>query len=281
MWPGIIHAVAITVGGLAASQEAVPTDSETDVAFISRLDGTEQRYVLWMPAGVTKPDGLTVLVALHGHGSDRWQFIRDPRDECRALRDVARKHGMLVLAPDYRAGTSWMGPAAEADVLRIIEDYRKRYKPERVLLIGASMGGASALTFAVLHPETVDGVVAMNAIANHVEYANFQDAISASFGGDKKEKPGEYKKRSAEYRPERLVMPISFTVGGADEATPPQSVLRLVSLLTGLGREVLLIQRPEGGHETNYEDACKAIEYVITKTARNDPNCSTKPGNGS
>ncbi len=93
MWPGIVHAVAITVGGLAALQESVPTDSETDVAFISRLDGTEQRYVLWMPSGVMKPDGLAILVALHGHGSDRWQFIRDPRDECRALRDVARRHG--------------------------------------------------------------------------------------------------------------------------------------------------------------------------------------------
>jgi pimeloyl-ACP methyl ester carboxylesterase len=261
-----------------------PTDAKPayqDVAFTADVDKTTQHYVLMPPPGFRADEPHDLLIGLHGATSDRWQVVKDPRDECRALRDVARKHGMLVLAPDYRAATSWMGPAAEADVLQIVEDYRKRYKPERVLFVGGSMGGASALTFAVLHPEAVDGVVAMNAIANHVEYANFQDAISASFGGDKTEKPEEYKKRSAEYWPERLVMPISFTVGGADEATPPQSVLRLVNLLSGLGREVLLIQRPEGGHETNYEDACKAIEYVITKTARNDPNCSTKPGNGS
>ena len=29
------------------------------------------------------------LIALHGHGSDRWQYIKDPRDECRVARDVA------------------------------------------------------------------------------------------------------------------------------------------------------------------------------------------------
>jgi pimeloyl-ACP methyl ester carboxylesterase len=160
-----------------------------------------------------------------------------------------------------------MGPAAEADVLQIIEEYRKQYAPKRVIIAGGSMGASSALTFAALHPEAVDGVVAMNGIANHIEYANFQDAIGASFGGGKKEKLEEYKKRSAEYWPERLTMPIALTVGSADESTPPQSVIRLANVLTVLGRDVLLIQKPGGKHETNYEDACTILEYVISKTA--------------
>ena len=250
-----------------AATDSLPKDSERDVAFVSRLDGTEQRYVLWLPEGVSAPDNHDVMIALHGHGSDRWQFIHNPRDECRALRDVARKHGIAVVSPDYRAATSWMGPAAEADVVQIIEDYRKQYAPKRVLLAGGSMGATSALTFAALHPEMIDGVAAMNGIANHIEYTNFQDAINTSFGGGKKDKLDEYKKRSAEYWPERLTMPVALTIGAADDVTPPQSVIRLANVLTTLGRDVLLIQKQDGKHETNYEDACAILEYMITKTA--------------
>jgi pimeloyl-ACP methyl ester carboxylesterase len=264
MWLGVVLIVMLPA---VAVPHASPGDSEKDVSFISRLDGTEQRYVLWVPAGVSAPEGRDVMVALHGHGSDRWQFIHDPRNECRAVRDVARKHGIVVVSPDYRTSTSWMGPAAEADVLQIIEEYRKQYGPKRVILAGGSMGAASALTLAALHPEAVEGVVAMNGIANHIEYANFQDAIGASFGGGKKEKVEEYKKRSAEYWPERLTMPIGLTVGSADEATPPQSVIRLAKVLIILGRDVLLIQKQNGKHETNYEDACAILEYVVSKTA--------------
>ena len=60
-----------------------------------------------------------LLVALHGHGSDRWQFIRDGRDECRGTREAAARHGAILVSPDYRAPTSWMGPKAEADLVQI------------------------------------------------------------------------------------------------------------------------------------------------------------------
>jgi hypothetical protein len=68
-----------------------------------------------------------VLIALHGHGSYRWQFVKEKRDECRAARDVARQHGMLFISPDYRAKTSWMGPAAEADLVQIIGDLKAKH----------------------------------------------------------------------------------------------------------------------------------------------------------
>jgi pimeloyl-ACP methyl ester carboxylesterase len=251
----------------AMAHEALSQDTEKDIVFIAGHDNTEQRYVLWTPAGLTDIKGRDLFIALHGHGSDRWQFIQNPRDECRAVRDIARKNNAPIISPDYRAKTSWMGPAAEADLLQIIADYRKNNKPTHVFLVGGSMGATSALTFAALHPEMVDGVVAMNAIANHLDYTGFQDAISASFGGDKETKPEEYRKRSGELWPERFTMPIAFTIGGADEITPPQSVRRLAEKLRGLGRPPLLIERQNGGHETNYEDAFTAIEYVLANIA--------------
>jgi hypothetical protein len=101
-----------------------------------------------------------------------------------------------------------------------------------------------------MHPDLVAGVVSMNGTANHLEYENFQDAIGESFGGPKARIPEEYKKRSAEYWPERLRMPIAITAGGRDTLVPPDSVIRLAGVLKKLQPNVLLIARPDGGHST-------------------------------
>lgn len=243
----------------SAVQAAIPQD----VAFTAKLDGSEQRYVLLEPDGLNKERPVGVLIALHGHGSDRWQFMKDERGECKAARDAAAKRGMLYVSPDYRARTSWMGPAAEADLVQIIEEVKGRYQVTKVILCGGSMGGTGALTFAALHPESIDGVVSMNGTANLVEYEQFQDAIAASFGGTKQGKPEEYRKRSAELNADRLKMPIAMTTGGRDALVPPQSVLRLFESLKKQNRPVRSFHKPEGGHDTNYADATEAFEFVL------------------
>ena len=54
-----------------------------------------------------------------------------------------------------------MGPAAEADLVQIISDLWKQRATRRLVLSGGSMGATSALTFAALHPNLVDGVAAL------------------------------------------------------------------------------------------------------------------------
>ena len=235
-----------------------------DVAFTAAVDGTTQRYVELLPEPFDAAREHHAVLALHGHGSDRWQYVRDPRDECRAVRDVAAKHGMIFVSPDYRAATSWMGPKAEADVVQIIAELRKAHKVGKIFLVGGSMGGAAALTFAALHPDLVAGVSSQNGTANHLEYQNFQDAIQASFGGTKAQIPLEYKKRSAELWPQKLTMPVAITAGGKDTLVPPQSVVRLAGVLKRLNRKVLLIYREKGGHSTDYADAAAALGFVLS-----------------
>lgn len=253
---------------VASDAPGIPGFStQTDVAFAAKVDGSTQRYVEMLPSKFRKNRRHDLMIAFHGHGSDRWQFVRDQRDECRAARDVAVKHDMIFISPDYRSKTSWMGPKAESDVVQIIHDLRAKHIIRKVFLVGASMGGASVLTFAVLHPELVDGVCSENGTANHVEYQNFQDAIVESFGGTKQQVPEEYRKRSAELFPEKLTMPIAFTTGGKDAYVPPQSVLRLVEILRCGGRKVLLIHREQGGHSTTYDDAVTAMEFVVREAS--------------
>jgi len=236
-----------------------------DIAFTAQADGTEQRYVLIFPDQFAPRTRHDVLVALHGHGSDRWQFVRDPRDECRAARDMAAARDMLFVSPDYRAPTSWMGPRAEADILEILDALGQTYAIGRVFLCGGSMGGTASLTFASLHPERIAGVASMNGTANLLEFEGFADAIRDSFGGTKADIPEVYRQRSAEFRPARLTMPVGLAVGGQDRVVPPQSVLRLAEQLAALRPDVLLIYREDGGHSTSYADAKAVLEFVVQR----------------
>ena len=42
-----------------------------DIAFTAACDGTEQRYILTLPLGYQASQPHDLLIALHGHGSDR------------------------------------------------------------------------------------------------------------------------------------------------------------------------------------------------------------------
>jgi dipeptidyl aminopeptidase/acylaminoacyl peptidase len=240
-----------------------------DCEFTARIDGSTERYVERLPPDFDPEQPCDLLIGLHGHGSDRWQYAKETRGECKGVRDVAARHGLIFISPDYRAKTSWMGPTAEADLLQLIGLLREKYRIARVFVAGGSMGGTAALIFAALHPDLVAGVLAENATANLIEYPNFLDFIAVAYGGTKEEKPEEYQKRSPELTPERFTMPVALTVGGRDAAVPPDSVRRLFRQWQKLGRkDVLLLDRPDGGHETNYDDTVTAIEFVIHAAER-------------
>lgn len=249
----------------------------TDVEFKAKVDDTVQRYVQMLPRDFDATRAHDLLIVLHGHGSDRWQYVKQARGECKGARDVAAKRGMIYISPDYRASTSWMGPKAEADVVQIIAMLKAKHKVRRVYLAGASMGGAASLIFATIHPTLVDGVVSENGMANMLEYEGFQQAVIASYGGTKEEVPDEYRRRSPELFPERLTMPLACAVGGLDTAVPPDSVRRLVEKLRKLGKkDLLMLDRPKGGHATNYADTVEALEFVIqtaeAKAAARNPS---------
>ena len=260
----VLVAVCLAVFYPATGQEEAPPIK--DLTFVAANDGTIQRYVVVFPESFHPNTKHDVLIALHGAGSDRWQFVKDPRDECRAARDVASEHRMLYVSPDYRAPVSWMGPQAEADLVQIIAELKEKQLVGRVFLCGGSMGGSAALTFAAVHPHLIDGVASMNGTANYFEYENYQDTIRKSFGGTKKDFPMEYKKRSAEYWPEKLTMPVGFTVSGKDTIVPPDSVRRLAAVLHSMDRAVKLIDRPERGHATQYADAKAILQFVIQRS---------------
>ena len=70
------------VSALGASQPR-------DISFVAAHDRQEQRYVLMLPEAYDSAQPHDLLICLHGHGSDRWQFVRAERGETRAARAAA------------------------------------------------------------------------------------------------------------------------------------------------------------------------------------------------
>ena len=246
-------------------------DGPREVEFTARVDGSRQRYVEFLPAGYASNRACSLLVFLHGHGSDCWQITRGSQwQEIQAVCEAAARHGLILISPDYRATTSWMGPLAEADLVQILEEQKQRHRLRRILLSGGSMGGTSVLIFTALHPELVHGVISLNGTANMMEFTGFPEAIAASYGGNKEAKADEYARRSPELAPGRFkALPIAFTAGGRDTVVPPQSVLRFSKELARQNPgQVLMLYREAEGHSTSAQDVMAALEFVIERALK-------------
>ena len=162
-----------------------------------------------------------------------------------------------------------MNAAAEADVLQIINDLNTQYHVGQVIVTGASMGGTGA-DFTALHPDLVDGVCAVNGLANFVGYTSDNPTlvpqVQAAFAGTGLTLAQEYAKRSAINSPQSFTMPMAVTAGMLDATVPPQSEISLANTVKStVNPNVVSFVRATGGHSTNYVDNAVALEYVVQK----------------
>jgi dipeptidyl aminopeptidase/acylaminoacyl peptidase len=121
-------------------------------AYRSPVDQTLQPYRLFVPASYDgeKPAGL--VVALHGMGGDE-NSIFDQYAAGR-MKAEAEKRGLFVVCPKGRGPASMYRGAAEQDVLDVLAEVQRDYKidPQRVYLMGHSMGAYGAWSIAMNHP---------------------------------------------------------------------------------------------------------------------------------
>jgi len=243
------------------AEGAAELGEPVDVEFIASIDQTPQRYVKRLPKDFDPRRRHDVLIALHGRGSDRWQYAKHPRDECRGARAIAARYGMIFISPDYRGLTAGMNAAAEADMVQIIAMIRREHSVGKVFLTGGSMGGMSVLAFAAHHGELIDGVASANGRADLLFKEPDDPAAAPDALPRQLDTTGEL---APEFTPEKFTMPVAFTLGGRDTMVPPDSVRRLYASLRDRGkRDVLIIDRPEGGHATDFPDTVASLTFVI------------------
>jgi poly(3-hydroxybutyrate) depolymerase len=149
-----------------AGQPAVRTQSRIEKrTYDFKEAGKEMEYALFIPSQYDKTKKTPLMVALHGLYTTPQQIMRYPR-----LTDLAEEHGYIVVAPMGYNSQGWYGnkpPIArkpqpenlyelsEKDVMNVLAIVRKEYTidPDRIYLMGHSMGGGGTFHIAINNPD--------------------------------------------------------------------------------------------------------------------------------
>ena len=127
--------------------------------------GKEMEYALFVPSTYDKEKKSPLMIALHGLGGNPQNIIR-----YRGFTDLAEKHGYILVAPMGYNPRGWYGARplvrgkdddpknlaelSEKDVLNVLDIVEKAYSidPDRVYLMGHSMGGGGTWHLGIKYP---------------------------------------------------------------------------------------------------------------------------------
>jgi predicted peptidase len=128
--------------------------------------GEEMKYTLFVSSKVRPGAPAPLIVALHGYGGDSNFIVRD------RLVDLAEEGGYVVVGPMGYNFTGWYGSPviligggavdppnlaalSELDVLNVLGIAQHEYSidPNRIYLMGHSMGGAGTIFMGQKHSE--------------------------------------------------------------------------------------------------------------------------------
>lgn len=146
------------------------------MTFVSKVDGTQQPYALYLPPGFDRTKAYPLVVSLHSEESTHRLNFRqlfgtaspfnrvDPLDP--RFYPVSRDVDFIVAFPFARGSIGYQG-IAESDVYQMLADVENHFlvDRDRVYLTGISMGGGGALWYALTRPDVWAAVAPLAPIA--------------------------------------------------------------------------------------------------------------------
>ncbi len=216
--------------------------------------GGKSDWALFLPGDRRK----NTIVYLHGSFASADQiFIREDIRDFWLSRITGGDHALLSV---NMRGTSYMSPAATADMTDLLEYAQTEFGCAKFVLLGGSGGASSAMAYAVLQPQNVHGVIAMGMcdILARLEFArrsndtvlqSLATHVFSAYGGTPEEKPELYQGRSILAHLDRLTMRVVLTMGEKDPLIPVAETRKIASAMRDKPnfeyREV-----PEGNHDS-------------------------------
>jgi predicted peptidase len=158
----VIGALTITLSMVAAS--LVPPHTET--GFLNRaltVRGETYRYQVYVPASFDPSRRWPVILFLHGSGERGADGIRPTAVGLGvAIRANPERFPAIVVFPQVPEAKRWAGDAAAAAIQALDQSIAEFHgDPERVYVVGISMGGRGALQIAADHAERFAALVAV------------------------------------------------------------------------------------------------------------------------
>lgn len=131
---------------------------EHERAYIAENDGTVQPYWIYVPKGYTPQKQYPLVVFLHGFSPDITKI--SPWVPHESIWSLATDRGFIFAVPYGRRNTDFVG-IGEDDTIIVTEAVKSRYNvdPDRVFLMGASMGGYGAYAVGLHRPDYWAGIM--------------------------------------------------------------------------------------------------------------------------
>ena len=268
---------ALAACGLALAEGALPEPVREYVN--CSADGSSWPYLLQLPEGEPQ----AILVYLHGHYADERQGMAlGTYNDCFGkLRGECLRRQWVYACP-YYGGNTWMNALSESGLADLIGALGARWPGRPVYLCGGSMGGTSALIFAVRRPELLAGVAALcpaGDIETYYAYVaasadaglgNIAAAIRTHYQVDGRALGSELRDRSACQQAERLGMPVYISHGDADTVIPIEGARRLVARLRELGAPLRYKEIAGGAHDAPVNEVqwAEVLDFVSAEAGR-------------
>jgi predicted peptidase len=211
--------------------------------------GEEMKYTLYVSSKV-KPDvPAPLIVALHGLGGDSNFIVRG------RLVDLAEEGGYIVVGPMGYNVSGWYGSPvialgnqptrpnltelSELDVLTVLQMARSQFNvdPNRIYLVGHSMGGAGTIFLGQKHADYFAAIAAI-APAAFMMQRDQKDVLAPI---------------------QAAQLPIMITQGDKDPVVPPANTRTWATALDELGMEHEYVEMPGRDHGSIIADSMPDI----------------------
>lgn len=189
------------------------------------LATTEQSllYLLLRPQGESAQRPAPLLIFLYGAGGsiDDYNLERPPYDR---LRNLLAAQGYYILVPEL-GPNHFMNVHARIALDRIVNQVRADHPIDknRVHVMGTSMGGGSALAYAIHRPDLICSVCSLMGMTDlagwYAETTGAKETLERVFGGSPDKSPEAYRQVSAMANLDALKQIPVFLVHGDHDTT--------------------------------------------------------------
>jgi predicted peptidase len=149
-------------------------------------DGSESKYVVFVPAGYTGEKPFPVVLFLHGAGSTGTDGNKQVSGIAAAIRKDEKGFPAIVVFPQSQK-RSWRADSEDGKrAMAILAEVEKQYKVDakRIYLTGLSMGGFGTWSLAVAHPDKWAAIVPICGGGDPKQAAKIKDLPCWCFHGD-------------------------------------------------------------------------------------------------
>lgn len=268
---------AALVRGQSKVNEILNTDLVNKSTFVSHFDGQEDSFAVLAPRAPKPEQGFDLIIYLHGMGSTFLEPFVSPDAQPIAKR-IGDTHPTIIFSSlNYRRAWSWGNDAALADITQNIRELMQRYPVNRIVIMGTSMGGCTALTYTALAPEDVkakivgavscEGAGDLALLFKETKNRSIPHALTNAFGGTPEMVPDRYAKQSFLPNIDQLKGQTRFALISAtkDTIVPPSFQKELYNALEKRNLETKILEVDSGHGIPPAEFYNEGLDFVLGK----------------